>query len=763
MDKFSYSELNKILTNAYDFQGYTNDEVFSKIAQKINIIIEHFNYIDNKVENEKIGNKEKFDYLLGQGLDEKVAKMVLSKITDGTLGDLINNTLLGNVNKNITDFKMEVGMELLEKVNKDDIGHLTSTTPVFVNSISEMNDKSKIYVNLTDGYVYIYNKGNFVKTNVLYQALGISNNSISYEHIKNNDSVAISNLNSNNLFKNVLMKENEKGWNLSSACLYTPTIKIDNFPTITIRRNDDDINTFFYQSITDLIDNTEYFIRFGIFCTKETDVRLTCFYYKNNQHIKSEVKNIKLKAGINYPNHIFVANNKIANDYRIAISLLSNGEISVGKPYLTLNSEDNKNFCLNDGIDNLKKYTDNIFKENHFNPNNISKDKGIPNNWQLQENKTKLSDIEIDGYKTLKMWADGVQDTIPYKVVLFDKAYNGNVSSSLKIKVEKLKDDVYPIIINMVSIKYPFGASTGGTPQKKQYIIEQDGIYDINITQEVVNCGRVHVGLSTRNTDVNIYFNQLTIVLDDTPQPHTLNEVYKNSQKANLNGYVVNPLYKKSSSWNGDSIMQGIVNNGGFARIIAERNEMGYSNIAIGGGTIASETYYLPENYPQYDKPRPRHWICKTIQNMVIADYNILEGGINDFWNKVPLGEITKDYNSEFDETTFCGAFESMLKQAILRFDGKKYGFIITHKITNTYYPYGNQSKNKFELYYNKMIEILEKWSFPYLDLFKSSGFNGNIKSLRDKYTTNGDGTHFNDLGYRVFMVDKVENWLLTL
>lgn len=158
---------------------------------------------------------------------------------------------------------------------------------------------------------------------------------------------------------------------------------------------------------------------------------------------------------------------------------------------------------------------------------------------------------------------------------------------------------------------------------------------------------------------------------------------------------------------------------GGFAKMLCDKHNAVYKNIAVGGGTITSETYYTPDKYPDLTEPKPRHWICRTIENMTISDYNILEGGINDFYNSVPLGEITPNYTSTFDETTFCGAFESMLKQIVIRFQGKKYGFIITHKINNTFYPYGNTTSDKFEVYYEKMIEMLNKCSFPYLDLFK--------------------------------------------
>jgi len=57
MDKINNIGLSRELTSCYDFHGFTEQEVWSRIAQKINIVIEHFNYLDKKIENEKANNK----------------------------------------------------------------------------------------------------------------------------------------------------------------------------------------------------------------------------------------------------------------------------------------------------------------------------------------------------------------------------------------------------------------------------------------------------------------------------------------------------------------------------------------------------------------------------------------------------------------------------------------------------------------------------------------------------------------------------------
>lgn len=128
MEKFNNIGLARELSSCYDFQGFTEQEVWSRIAQKINIIIEHFNYLDKKIENEKDNNKAKFDYLLDEGLNESVSKAIIQKITDGTIGELINETLLKGINDKIdkirytTDISTEYPIgDLIINVNTGDI------------------------------------------------------------------------------------------------------------------------------------------------------------------------------------------------------------------------------------------------------------------------------------------------------------------------------------------------------------------------------------------------------------------------------------------------------------------------------------------------------------------------------------------------------------------------------------------------------------------------------------------------------------------
>ena len=79
----------------------------------------------------------------------------------------------------------KLSSQLDEKANKDDVAKISNGTPLFASSVAEMTDKTKNYVNTTDGYLYIYNGTTFEKSNVLYQATGIADGSIGVKKFDN--------------------------------------------------------------------------------------------------------------------------------------------------------------------------------------------------------------------------------------------------------------------------------------------------------------------------------------------------------------------------------------------------------------------------------------------------------------------------------------------------------------------------------------------------------------------------------------------------
>lgn len=220
-----------------------------------------------------------------------------------------------------------------------------------------------------------------------------------------------------------------------------------------------------------------------------------------------------------------------------------------------------------------------------------------------------------------------------------------------------------------------------------------------------------------------------------------------------------NPLQGKIVVFDGDSICYGVGYTGGYGNIIATKNSMQYQNLGVGGATIASNTYS--------DDSTPRHWICQSVDNLrEDADYVIVEGGVNDASLGVSLGSISDGYTRILDETTFYGAFESMLRKLLVKFPGKKIGYIFVHQMTQNF----RHSNDEASSYYWAARKCCEKWGIPFCDLnTKCPAFglftqdNAGLYSLRTTYTYNGDGWHPNELGYKKYYCDKIESWMKSL
>lgn len=125
IEKIRNIGLDKLVTQVYDFDSLTTDELMCKFAQKINIIIEHLKYIDDRCFNSEKALELKLQYLLGQGLEEQVAKRIVELVNNGTLGKLINETLLKDINDKVDGFKNEVNEELEQNTNYEIVSRST--------------------------------------------------------------------------------------------------------------------------------------------------------------------------------------------------------------------------------------------------------------------------------------------------------------------------------------------------------------------------------------------------------------------------------------------------------------------------------------------------------------------------------------------------------------------------------------------------------------------------------------------------------------
>lgn len=141
------------------------------------------------------------------------------------------------------------------------------------------------------------------------------------------------------------------------------------------------------------------------------------------------------------------------------------------------------------------------------------------------------------------------------------------------------------------------------------------------------------------------------------------------------------------------------------------------------------------------------------------ADAIILNGGVNDKNNGLPVGSIETNYDASYNTSTFCGALESSLQYIMDRYPLAVKLYIIPHSFA--------KDNSYVDSIYSKAIEICDKWNMPYLDMRKCSQIAMTSKN-KSKYTRNansgvGDGVHPVESWYRTFYSPVIDQKLRNL
>lgn len=210
----------------------------------------------------------------------------------------------------------------------------------------------------------------------------------------------------------------------------------------------------------------------------------------------------------------------------------------------------------------------------------------------------------------------------------------------------------------------------------------------------------------------------------------------------------------------GDSIGAGDGNNNiGYAEMIAQDFGMWCFNYAVGGSTI-SRVSGNDNNIPRYiDYSVHQREIYTDIP---LPDIIILEGGTNDFGYKRILGEVTDNYNGNYDETTICGGMEHCIYSIKQNYPNTLLLFVMVHKNSRIETTDELDNKLTYEDIYKKQVEICHKWAIYFVDLYNECGLNTRYEP--DKiYTYESDGTHPNELGYRKFYLPMIKDAILKL
>ena len=225
------------------------------------------------------------------------------------------------------------------------------------------------------------------------------------------------------------------------------------------------------------------------------------------------------------------------------------------------------------------------------------------------------------------------------------------------------------------------------------------------------------------------------------------------------------PLKGKKIIYDGDSICEYSPerNDGAYAERIAEICGGTCVNLAVGGGTLASQKLRPLNCWGQR-----RHSLVDSLANLPQdGDLYCFEGGVNDYWQNIELGFFDADsYDYELDPNTVSGALELIFRYAIDEFLGKPICFVIVHKISE--YSGGKRTadlmtkKNSADTPYTfdechaRLVAICKKYSIPYYDAYEESGLNGWNKLQNEHFFYNSDGCHPNGEGYKRYYVPQL-------
>lgn len=220
----------------------------------------------------------------------------------------------------------------------------------------------------------------------------------------------------------------------------------------------------------------------------------------------------------------------------------------------------------------------------------------------------------------------------------------------------------------------------------------------------------------------------------------------------------VNVLSGKNAVFLGDSICAGTTTLAdateygyGWAGLIGEANSMKWGNYGRNGGTVTpvdsvDEARWLPTQ------------VDTALAAYATADYVIFEGGCNDAdtLGTSGLGTLSTSGYAPSDDSDFTSAFETLVLKILNSYPNAKIGYIVAQKM-GTSGDYSSEN-NRYRQFFDRAIEICEKWGIPYLDLWKCNPLNPMLSIHYDSSLTADeaneqgkcytDGQHLTLTGY---------------
>ena len=206
----------------------------------------------------------------------------------------------------------------------------------------------------------------------------------------------------------------------------------------------------------------------------------------------------------------------------------------------------------------------------------------------------------------------------------------------------------------------------------------------------------------------------------------------------------------------GDSLVYGHYMGIGMLDYVAEKNQMVYTKYAVNGGTIIPAiASHLPDAILVPDVAAQIESASSTVPDFICFD-----GLTNDAYDLVLnrfLGKISASWNDEFDTGTFIGAFEHICCRLRDKYQDSQIFYICPHRMASR----GERPQEVLQYWART---ICQKWSIPYIDIYRRGGINTCLPKMRSDYSYNlqgedsgGNGTHLNAKGYELWYAPVIE------
>ena len=187
----------------------------------------------------------------------------------------------------------------------------------------------------------------------------------------------------------------------------------------------------------------------------------------------------------------------------------------------------------------------------------------------------------------------------------------------------------------------------------------------------------------------------------------------------------------------GDSISEAIGYKG-WAGEMAEHYGVNGYNVSVSGATLAKNDIFSQ--------------LAKAPTN-VDFDFVMLNGGVNDVWRNITLGEVTPEGTTVFDTNTAIGALEHLFATIKSTYPNAEVMYILNYVCVQNGYP-GYNFRNNFA---PLAREACEKWDVHCLDLVDNDVFNAEFDATAGVHTY--DGVHPNTAGYNV-LTKYITQWV---